>query len=576
MTVFREYHGPWMIFTASLLVSALSVVSCASAPPPAETVLPVQGTNPANSTEQRPPGISDEIRSLVESGSPPALLRALDLIRSRDIAQTEFGRVMSAVAVTLMKKLYPEIAGELPAADPPQSHIYARILRDAERSAYTPAVAATSDFLEHVLPFLSLLSETRPERLSSALPDLKRAADFKVLSVLDPYFRGIVAERTGNFESALGEYSTAYSLSADCYPAAIALARIQSVLGRYEEAIRLLSDLISRYPDNMSIKRELARGYYRSRNWSRAEPAIAEILQRDTKDSAFLLMRAHALVELGQFLQAQPLLDVYASLDANNRLYQFLRARVQAEGYKNRDAALTYLRAILRVDPSDSESAVYAARLLIESPRPEDQAEGRQLLRQLLNAKDIPLGVYDLALRDAVRREAWADAKPYVETLLNGRRSSSDLLNASLVYRGLREYDQVLLFARELYEREPLNEDGIAAYIAALIATGNKTEAGRLIDARLASLPGGALKSRYFFLRGQLKTDEEMVLNDLRSSLFEDPRNLDALMAMLDIYHRRKDERRAVYYLKQALALSPENPTLKRYQVEYAAVLTTN
>jgi Tfp pilus assembly protein PilF len=62
-------------------------------------------------------------------------------------------------------------------------------------------------------------------------------------------------------------------------------------------------------------------------------------------------------------------------------------------------------------------------------------------------------------------------------------------------------------------------------------------------------------------------------MGDLRSSLFEDPRNLDALVAMLEIYSSRKDERRAVYYLKQALAIAPENPVLQRYREEYAAAM---
>jgi hypothetical protein len=62
-------------------------------------------------------------------------------------------------------------------------------------------------------------------------------------------------------------------------------------------------------------------------------------------------------------------------------------------------------------------------------------------------------------------------------------------------------------------------------------------------------------------------------MNDLRSSLFEDPRNLNALLAIFEIYHRRRDERRAVYYLKQALAIAPDNPQLKRYERDYAGLL---
>jgi hypothetical protein len=48
---------------------------------------------------------------------------------------------------------------------------------------------------------------------------------------------------------------------------------------------------------------------------------------------------------------------------------------------------------------------------------------------------------------------------------------------------------------------------------------------------------------------------------------------LDALAAMFELHHGRHEERRAAYYLKQALAIAPENPRLKRYETEYAALL---
>jgi uncharacterized protein HemY len=284
-------------------------------------------------------------------------------------------------------------------------------------------------------------------------------------------------------------------------------------------------------------------------------------------------MRAHVLVEQGQFLQAQAPLDLYASIDANNRLYLFLRARVQAEGYRNRDAALNYLRSILRSSPVDDEISVYAARLLMESGRSEDRQEGQDLLRRLLNAPAPSLTVINLALQDAIRREAWREARPYLDRLLSERRSSQDLLQAYTVERGMGNNAAALSFARELYERDTSNEEGISAYISALIDTGRQDEAGRMIENRLNSIAGGSLKSRYYYLRSRLRNNEESLMNDLRSSLFEDPRNLNALIAMFEIYHRRKDERRAVYYLKQALALAPDNPQIRRYEAEYGPLL---
>jgi Tfp pilus assembly protein PilF len=153
--------------------------------------------------------------------------------------------------------------------------------------------------------------------------------------------------------------------------------------------------------------------------------------------------------------------------------------------------------------------------------------------------------------------------------LLAERRSYQDLLSAYTVERGLGNNAASLSYAQELYEKAPGFGEGVLAYISALIDSGRRSEAGLLLESRLSALPGGALKSRYYYLRSRLRANEEAVMNDLRSSLFEDPRNQNALIGMFEIYHRRKDERRAVYYLKQALALAPDNPQLKGYEAEY-------
>jgi Tfp pilus assembly protein PilF len=522
--------------------------------------------------------VADEIRSLVEAGASASLMEALELIRARDLGNSEFGRVMTAVAVALFRKVYPDASYRLPSPDPPQNHAYARILREEEAGNYVRPTANSTDYLEYILPFLSFLPERSgkipgPDRAVGVLPDLLRAAELNSRSVLAPYFLGLVYERAGEDRDAAGAYRRAYALSAECYPAALGLVRVLIRNDGAPEAIRLLSDLVIRYPDNIAIKRQLALAYYENRDWSRAEPAIAEILQRDSRDGQFILMRAHILVEQGQCMQAQAPLDLYGSMDANNRLYLFLRARVQAEGYRNRDAALSYLRSLLRLSSGDEEAAVYAVRLLLESPRREDQNEGRDLLQGLLRDDRSSLTVVNLALQDAVRREAWREAQPYLDRLLRERRSPQDLLSAYRVERGLGNNAAALAAARELYEGDPANDEGAIAYISALIDTGRRDEAARLLETRLGAAGGGSVKGRYYYLRSRIRTGEDAVMNDLRSSLFEDPRNLDALIAMFEIYQRRRDERRAVYYLKQALALAPDNPLLRRYETEYAALL---
>jgi tetratricopeptide (TPR) repeat protein len=565
------------MFFILLCVFSGFIYSCETKPPvqevPLAAVPAVQDSNPP---ARAAGGIAEEIRTLIENGSFPSLFTALDLIHDRNLGESEFGRLMNAVATTLLQKVYPSLQSQHPTMAPPQGHAYTRILREIERGTYVPAPQNSRDYLEHVLPFLVLLRETRPEKLDAAQMDLIRASELNKNSVLAPFFLGLVYERSGLLNAAAEEFRRAYAVSSDCYPAIIGLARVMESQDNRKEAIRLLSDLLIQYPDNLVVKRQLAITYYNDKDWSRAEPVIAEVLQRDSRDSAFILMRAHTLVEQGQLFQAQAPLDLFGSIEPNNRLYLFLRARVQAEGYRNRDSALNYLRAILRTYPNDDEASVYAVQLLLESNRSEHRIEGRELLRRLLSVEHPSLLVVNLALQDAIHREAWSEARSYLDRILEERRSSQDLFSAYTVERGLGNNFAALQAARELYERDTSSEQGINAYITALIDTGRNDEAGRLIERRLSSLPGGALKGRYYYLRSRLRANEEAVMNDLRSSLFEDPRNINALIAMFEIYHRRKDDNRAVFYLKQALALAPDNPLLKRYASEYSALLGGN
>jgi cytochrome c-type biogenesis protein CcmH/NrfG len=537
--------------------------------------------------------VADEIRGLIEKGTPSSLFSALEIIRDRNLGSGEFGRIMNGAATLIIQRLYPDIRSQLPPVDLPRTHAYTRIIREAEGGNYILPPAGSVDYFEYALPFLALFFTGPSEPPATAVAILEKAERLNPGSVLTPYFLGLLHERRGEAAAAAAAYERAYQISEECYPAILALIRVRSLGGDKQKAVRDLQDLITRYPDNLAVKRSLARSYYEARDWSRADSAIAEILQNDRGNGEFILMRARVLVETGRFPQAQVPLDLYASINAQNPLYLFLRARVQAEGFRNRDAALNYLRAIMRSSASSrvssaaqngslsdgniaEEASVYAARLLMESARAEDQREGRELLRQLTSAANPSPAALSLAIRDAIRREEWKEARGNLTQLLAERREPQDLLDAYTVEHGLGNNAAALSYAKELYDKDNGNEDAVTTYISALIDTGRQSEAVRIIENRLGTVSGGTLKSRYYYLRSRVQSAEEQILNDLRSSLFEDPRNLSALMAMFEYYHRHRDERRAAYYLRQALALAPDNPQVKRYEREYAALLRAN
>ena len=566
----------------AVLFFVFSLGSCRTAPPS-----PPPQPGAAQLPALQPPvngagGIVEEIRFYTEKGTPSSIFNALQIIERRNLGSTEFGRMMITINVTLLTTLYPAIEASLPRRDPPLLHRYSRILRDAANGIFTIPDQNSDDFFEHVLPFLSLYPgpgaggrNVTAEQYRLALPFLEKAAGLNPESVLPPYFIGIVYEKTGLLQEALLQFSSTWEQFPECFPVAIALARVLLVQGRNREAIDFLSDLILRFPGNIQVKRQLARAYYQNRDWPRAETLVAEILKRDSRDGEFLLMQAHVYIEQGRFLQALVPLNTFISANPGNSLHYYMRARIHLDGFNNRNAALNYTRSILRFFPASDRTAIddeifmFAIRLLMDSQHQKDRAEGRNLINRMLEVPAPSLELLSLALEDVIYREEWEEAWRHIDRLLQERRSYQDLLSAYIVERGLGNNAAAFSLARELFERDRSNDEGIIIYVSALIETGRRNEAARLIESRLNSVISRPHRSQYLYLRSRLRGSEELAINDLQASLFEDPRNLNAIIALFEIHHRRGDERRAVHFLRQGLALAPENPRLLKYAAEY-------
>ena len=523
-------------------------------------------------------GITDEIRALVESGSPSNLHRALELTRQTGVAGTEFGRVMGSVALILLEKVYGEVPPASIKADLPQAHKYAKIIRGAEGGRYMPPPITSNDYLELTLPFLALLNETQITKLSPAMPDLEKARRIKADGCLAVYFLGLLFERMPRYDGAAERYIEALNIAPDCYAAALGLARVLSAEGRQAEALDLITQLEQKYPNNAGVKRQLAFVYAQEKLFDKAGDAIQQALAANSRDPAMLLLYARCLIEKGQAIQAQLPLDTYIQENRETLVYLFLRARIAAEGFNNKNNAISQLRQLLRAASGDMEIRIYTIRLLLESTAESDNREGQAMLASLLNAQSnsggsIPYELIDLALKDAVRRGAWDEAKSYRDLIPEDRRGSSDLLSSYEIEHGMGNKREALSYARKLREKYPDNEEGSIAYAGALIEVGQKDEAARIINERIVRIGAGSFKSRYYYLRSRLQSGDEAIQADLRSALFENPRNLDAILAMFEISDKKNDERRAVYYLKQALALAPNNPAVKSYERKYAGKL---
>ncbi|MCL2759515.1 MAG: tetratricopeptide repeat protein, partial [Treponema sp.] len=305
----------FFIFFSTLLV----FFSCGSRPEPAREPVGETEDTQASAEQQtitQPAGsLAEEIRTLTESGVLSSMLQALELIRTRDLSGVDFGRMMAGINTLLIRLVYPDSPARLPAIDLPLTANYTRIIREAERGNYVRPSPNSNDFFEHILPFLVVNENTPPDVMAEILKDIEKAEALRLNSVLPPYFRGLIHERAGQFVQAEAAYRQAFGISQECYPAQIGMARVRRLTGAPREASEILSELVVSYPDSIQVKRERAITFFENKDWSRALPAVDEILLSDPRDGELLLIRASILIEQGQYSQANASLDSYAPIN---------------------------------------------------------------------------------------------------------------------------------------------------------------------------------------------------------------------------------------------------------------------
>jgi tetratricopeptide (TPR) repeat protein len=169
-----------------------------------------------------------------------------------------------------------------------------------------------------------------------------------------------------------------------------------------------------------------------------------------------------------------------------------------------------------------------------------------------------------LLLTDAAQRYDWVAAVRYVDRARKAPGFAGESLVA-LVLRRAGEWQRALDHATLWYRAEPASEAAAEAYLRALIGSGNTKAAEDLLPRLLLGGQGTtAGRSNLHFLQAQLAKSEEASLAALRTALVENSDNVEALLAMFDLYFRRQDWQKARFYLKQAAALAPTDPETQR------------
>ena len=291
----------------------------------------------------------------------------------------------------------------------------------------------------------------------------------------------------GNTEEAAAVARTA----ADDFRTAeawLALADYELALGRPDEADAALEKAAAAAAPQQADMIALRRADLRVAN---GDYAGAEQLAAQVRDTALAdVVRGHVLLEKGEFEQALQLLEKALERHPNHPGARTLAGRA-AQLLGQEERALAHYREVVRVDPTASNAALFAAQLASSLGRHKEAAE--YAARYLGEAKAPPdAQAFSLGIRSA-HRAGFTDVEA---NLLHVMSLRPDLAAAYAVEKAwiAQQSGGPAAAARAIEASgidltDPANETALRALMDAELASGRGEQALARVDAALAREP---------------------------------------------------------------------------------------
>ena len=511
--------------------------------------------------------VSPEILSEVYNGSSESLKAAVSsLKRAEESSLPE--KILLSVSVSMMKILWPSVNFDENPIEVSEDNSYTSAVNSAKNGMYD-FNTGNSDFLTCALPSLVLaVSDSRSDYYSESEQNLKTCLSEKPASVFVNYLYALLCRRQKRYAEALEHLKTAEENSPESEEIMYALSEVYFEMKNYSDAEILSESLLEKNPSSRNYLKLCANTSFANGKLEKAEQYVNRVLQTEPGNSAFMLFRTKILVARKEYIRAASLLDAYSRIDSSSRDYLFLRFTVQKEWNKNITAATSTIQKALELYPDDDEIVLAAADLASENNESINGWSGEELASQILEKDPENYEARKIKIKSMMQSENWGAAYSESSKLLkNPAVASSASSGNDAVFTHVKicleagKKNEAWKIASELYSKNPADENVLQCYIEVLVSTLRKSEASKIIGQLLPSA-SSKMKSFLYYEKSYLSVSESDILSDLRSSLTANPRNKDALLRLYEIYFSKKEYRKAQYYLKQVVSISPKDEKL--------------
>jgi len=509
--------------------------------------------------------IDSDVVSLVESGTPAAIQTAMTKIHKNESEYTENEKVLITIASEIMGILWPsqKVTWQIPVVQ--EENSYTAAIQSAKKGIFDSSTGNT-DFYTTLLPALVLFypSSAMNNDYAEIETAIKAAEKINQQSVLPKYMLGVLYELQGKYELAASCLNYVYEKMDYVLDSSLVYAKILTEEGNLEYANTVLQKIMKDNPSNIQVLRQAAYIAFARRDFTGAEEYVARVLQQTPNDLEFVLFRAKIFVEKNDYIHAVSLLDMYARQDNSSLDYLLLRAKVQLDWSKNTTAAIETVEKTLQLYPSNPDALMLAARLssITDSPVAGKYADELAALVLEIAPENREARVY--ALEGLMQRENWDGAYEISRDLVKYEPVDAKIILCHVTNCiETNRNKEALEIAEKAYNSNKTDETICQAYIYAYSNAGKREDSIALINS-LMNDASPKLKSYLYYSRSYLQMTEDTILADLRSSLIANPRNSDSLLRLYEIYFAKEDYRKAQYYLRQVVAINPNDSSIKK------------
>lgn len=498
----------------------------------------------------------------VQNGSPESLKSAVSSLRHKGREYEENEKVLAVVAAEIMKLAWPseKITWDIPVAS--EDNPYIGAINSVKQGVFDYSTGNV-DFLTKLLPAMVILNSSDTSLYEPSEKAIKLALEIQPTSVLANYLMAVLYEKKKNTSSAEYYLEQAYSNSPKTEEIGLAYSRVLRKNGKLDQATEILQQ-VSTIATDIAILKQNAYIAFDSKDYDAAELYVAKVLQQNPGDLEFLLFRAKILIEKKDYIHAVSLLDMYARQDNSSIDYLILRAKVQLDWSKNTTAATETVEKALKNYPDNLDALMFAARISSETDSPIAGKYADELAASILQESPDNREAMQYALDGLIRRENWRDAYSICKSFVADESVSSVIIEKYVkVCLQLGKNSEAFDAVKKRYENNPSDEILMQAYVLAYSNTGNRDAVLRYINSALNTATP-KMKSYLYLRRSYLQLTEDTQLADLRSSLISNPRNSEALFRLYEVYYDKKDYRKAQYYLRQVVAINPNDSSFKK------------